>query len=296
MMDSSAPAKHILTVDVEDYFQVEAFASRIPRESWGQFPSRVVRNTRRLLDLFDRFQVSATFFVLGWVAARFPELALEISSRGHELACHSFWHRRIDSLTPLEFRADTRAARETIEQAGSVRISGYRAPTWSITSRSLWALDVLAEEGFTYDSSIFPVHHDLYGIPGANRFQYEHVCANGKKLTEIPPATLKFGGLTIPAAGGGYLRIFPLRISKAVFRQFEEKGHPVVLYIHPWEVDPDQPRLAGSLKSRFRHYTNLQNTESRLADLLAHYAFESFRDRLGVENPARRTSQSAFHT
>jgi polysaccharide deacetylase family protein (PEP-CTERM system associated) len=284
MQALSLPIRHILTVDVEDYFQVEAFAGSVSRESWDRFPSRVVENTRRLLDLFDRFDARATFFVLGWVAHRFPMLVREIHDRGHELACHSFWHRRVDSLTPQEFLSDTRDARNAIEQAASVQIYGYRAPTWSITSRSLWALDILAEEGFCYDSSIYPIHHDLYGIPGAQRYAYEYVCKNGQKLTEIPPATLKFAGMTLPAAGGGYLRIFPLRFSHLAFRQFEEQNQTLVLYLHPWEVDPDQPRLSGSLKSRFRHYTNLHRTEARLSNLLERYSFQPFRDFLEIES------------
>ncbi len=283
MKASSLPIKHVLTVDVEDYFQVEAFAGSVSRESWGQFPSRVVGNTQRLLDLFDCFQVRATFFMLGWVARQCPALVREIHDRGHELACHSFWHRRVDSLTPQEFRSDTREARNAIEQAASVQIHGYRAPTWSISGRSLWALDILSEEGFCYDSSIYPIHHDLYGIPGAPRYAYEYVCKNGKKLTEIPPATVKFAGMTLPAAGGGYLRIFPLSFSHMAFRQFEQQNRTLVLYLHPWEVDPDQPRLSGSLKSRFRHYTNLRCTEARLSNLLERYAFQSFREFLTID-------------
>jgi len=173
---------HILSVDVEDYFHVEAFAGTVSRESWDQYPCRVVENCRRLLDMFDRHAVKATFFVLGWVADRFPRIVREISNRGHELACHSFWHRRVDSLTPAQFRSDTREACDAIEQAASVRVLGYRAPTWSIRRQSLWALDVLAEEGFAYDSSIYPIRHDLYGIPGASRHSYTHACSNGQTL------------------------------------------------------------------------------------------------------------------
>lgn len=282
MTPSPSFRKHILSVDVEDYFQVEAFAGSIPRQSWDNFPSRVVENTHRLLDLFDRFEARATFFTLGWVAQHFPALVREIHERGHELACHSFWHRRVDSLDPEEFRADTRAARDAIERAASVRVCGYRAPTWSITNRSLWALDILAEEGFSYDSSIYPIHHDLYGIPGAKRFAYEYCCKNGQRLVEFPPATLKLAGLTLPAAGGGYLRLFPLAFAQAAFSQHERENQSLVVYLHPWEVDPNQPRLHGSLKSRFRHYTNLHRTEARLASLLQQYRFESFAESLGL--------------
>jgi len=271
---------HILSVDVEDYFQVEAFAGTISRENWNQYPCRVVENCHRLLEMFDRHEVKATFFVLGWVAQRFPGIVREICERGHELACHSFWHRRVDSLTPAQFRSDTREACRAIEQAASVRVLGYRAPTWSITQQSLWALDVLAEEGFEYDSSIYPIHHDLYGIPGAKRYPYLRHCKNGRSLMEFPPATVRIAGANFPAAGGGYLRIFPLAYTSWVFRQFEKIGRPLVLYIHPWEIDPHQPRLSGPLKSRFRHYTNLHRTEERLERLLQRYTFVPFRNHL----------------
>jgi|SRR5579864_71569 len=285
---SSNGPNHILTVDVEDYFHVEAFAGTVSRTTWDEYPSRVVGNCRRLLEIFDRHEVKATFFVLGWVAERFPAIVHEIHKRGHELACHSFWHRKVDSLTPAEFRSDTREACDAIENAASVRVSGYRAPTWSITRRSLWAFDVLAEEGFEYDSSIYPIHHDLYGIPGANRYPYVQLCGNGQSLLEFPPATVRIAGMNFPAAGGGYLRIFPLAYTSWVFRQFEKAGKSLVLYLHPWEIDPEQPRLAGPLKSRFRHYTNLHRTQERLEHLLQRYRFVPFRDQLGDRQiPAR---------
>jgi polysaccharide deacetylase family protein (PEP-CTERM system associated) len=284
MMKTSAIAspsiRHILSVDVEDYFQVEAFAGVVRRESWDQYPCRVADNCRRLLDLFDGYGVKATFFTLGWVAKRFPAMVREIHDRGHELACHSFWHRKVDSLTPEQCRDDTRQACDAIEQAASVRVAGYRAPTWSISRRSPWALEILREEGFEYDSSIYPIHHDLYGTPGASRYPYEHVFPDGQRLLEFPPATARLAGMTLPAAGGGYLRILPLAYTSWVFRQFERAGRPLVLYLHPWEIDPGQPRILGPLKSRFRHYTNLHRTEGRLHSLLQTYAFCAFRDHL----------------
>lgn len=277
---SSPKPDHILSVDVEDYFHVEAFAGVVSRESWDEYPCRVVENCRRLLDILDRYQAKATFFVLGWVADRFPAIVFEIRNRGHELACHSFWHRKVNSLSPAQFRADTREACDVIEQAASVRVSGYRAPTWSITTGSLWAFDILAEEGFEYDSSIYPIHHDLYGIPGAQRHAYTHVCKNGESLLEFPPATARVGGVNFPAAGGGYLRIFPLAYTHWVFRQFEKARQPLVLYLHPWEIDPEQPRIQGPLKSRFRHYTNLHRTQERLEELLQRYRFVPFREHI----------------
>ena len=277
---SSVALNHVLTVDVEDYFHVEAFAGTVSRAAWDQYPSRVVNNCLRLLDIFDRYEVKATFFTLGWVARQFPAIVREIHERGHELACHSFWHRKVDSLSPVQFRSDTREACDAIENAASVRVVGYRAPTWSISRRSLWAFDVLAEEGFEYDSSIYPIHHDLYGIPGANRHPYVQPCGNGQALLEFPPATVRFAGMNFPAAGGGYLRIFPLAYTSWVFRQFEKAGKSLVLYLHPWEIDPEQPRLSGPLKSRFRHYTNLHRTQERLEALLQRYRFVPFRDYL----------------
>ena len=196
-----APVSHIMSVDVEDYFQVEAFAAKVPKSDWDRYPLRVNDNTRRILDLFDAAGIKATFFFVGWVAEKFPGLVKETAARGHELACHSYWHRLVYSLDPEEFRNDTRRARDVIEQAGGVRVLGYRAPSWSITRQSLWALDILAEEGFTYDSSIYPIHHDIYGVPGAKKFPYEHVCKGQRILQEFPPATVKVPGATLARGG-----------------------------------------------------------------------------------------------
>lgn len=288
-MKPKLPQKHILSVDVEDYFQVEAFADRVPRDTWNDYPSRVSANCLRLLDLFERHEATATFFVMGWVARRFPALIQEIHRRGHELACHSFWHRRVYRLTPEEFRQDTLEACNAIEQAASVRVQGYRAPTWSITRDSLWALDILAEEGFRYDSSIYPIHHDLYGVPGGQRYSYTHHCANGRQLLEFPPTTARVFGTNIPAAGGGYLRLFPLTFTDWVFRQYEQSGKPLVVYLHPWEIDPDQPRMAAGLRSRFRHYVNLHRTHERLEKLLQRYSFESFSEHLAGSSAGAAT-------
>jgi len=278
------PLAHILSVDVEDYFQVEAFAGQVSRESWDNWPSRVVANTQRVLDLFDVHQAKGTFFFVGWVAARFPHLVREVLSRGHELACHSYWHRTVYSLSPEEFREDTRRGKQVIEDAAGVVVKGYRAPSWSITKQCLWALDILAEEGFTYDSSIYPIHHDLYGVPGARRFPYMHACGNGRELLEFPPATLRFLGTNFPVAGGGYLRIFPSVYSELAFRTFEKNyGQRLVVYLHPWEVDPEQPRIAGSLKSRLRHYTGLRRMETKVSTVLQRHKFTRFVDVLAEE-------------
>jgi polysaccharide deacetylase family protein (PEP-CTERM system associated) len=269
----------ILSVDVEDYFQVEAFTRDVPRSDWDQWPSRVVANTRRALDLCDRHAAKGTYFVLGWVARKFPDLVREIHARGHELACHSFWHRPVYTLTPAEFREDLTQARDAIEEAAGVRVTGYRAPSWSITAKSLWALDILAEEGFTYDSSIFPIRHDLYGIPGAQRFPYPVKTGSGAGLDEFPPTTVRIAGTNFPSAGGGYLRILPMSYTEWSIRRLEREGAPVVVvYFHPWELDPAQPRIATRWKSRIRHYTNLGSMEARLSALLSKRRFAPFRD------------------
>lgn len=214
-----------------------------------------------------------------------PRVGSETLARGHELACHSYWHRTVYSLTPQEFREDTRACVAAIEDASGVRVKGYRAPSWSITKQCLWAFDILAEQGFTYDSSIFPIRHDLYGVPGAQRFPYTQACGNGLTLQEFPPATVRLFGATLPGAGGGYLRIFPPAYTRWVFRQFERSYQQrVVVYFHPWEVDPEQPRIKDKLKSRFRHYTNLSRMHDRLDQMLRTYSFEPFRDQPDVDS------------
>jgi polysaccharide deacetylase family protein (PEP-CTERM system associated) len=285
----SGQITHILSVDVEDYFQVEAFAGSVSRESWKQWPSRVAANTQRVLDLFDEYNAKATFFFVGWVAEQFPHLVREVQSRGHELACHSYWHRTVYSLSPDEFRADTRQAKRVIEDAAGAAVRGYRAPSWSITKSCLWALDILAEEGFAYDSSIYPIHHDLYGVPGAKRFPYTHACGNGLELREFPPATLRLAGTNFPVAGGGYLRIFPSAFTEHAFRTFEKNYRErVVVYLHPWELDPDQPRIHGPLKSRLRHYTSLRRMENKLSAILSRHKFQRFSDVLGGEVPEGR--------
>ena len=279
-----SPPKHLMSVDVEDYFMVEAFASSISQDSWETRPSRVAMSTLRILDLFDRYSVKGTFFFVGWVAHKFPKLVREVHARGHELACHSYWHRTVYSQTQDEFREDTQAAVRAIEDAAGVKVFGYRAPSWSITKDCLWALDVLAEEGFTYDSSIYPIHHDLYGVPGARRFPYTHRLKDGHSLLEFPPATVQVLGQNLPCAGGGYLRIFPLAYTHWAFRKFQEDyGKRVVVYFHPWELDPDQPRIREKLKSRLRHYTNLDKMTDRLEILLQTYSFQPFRELVGVK-------------
>jgi polysaccharide deacetylase family protein (PEP-CTERM system associated) len=262
-----------LTIDVEDYFMVSAFADVVRFDEWHKYESRIEKNTRKILDLLDEYKVQATFFVLGWVAERHPELIRDIHSRGHEIACHSYNHMLIYHLTRAQFREDVYTAKSILEDITGAAISGYRAPSYSITPKTLWALDILIEEGFLYDSSIFPIHHDLYGFPGANRFPHVIKRANGT-IIEFPPSTYKLFGQNIPVAGGGYLRLFPLQITKSMIKKINTKEQqPVTVYFHPWEIDKDQPRLNGCLKSKLRHYMNLKSTFPKLKSFLKEFRF-----------------------
>lgn len=262
-----------ITVDVEDYFHASAFDRVVARASWDDYESRVVANTHRLLDLFDEQQVKGTFFVLGWVAKTFPELVREIGSRGHELASHGFHHQLVYMLTPAQFRDDIRRAKGTIEQAGGVRVRGYRAPSFSIVRASLWALDVLIEEGHTYDASIFPIHHDRYGIADAPRAAHVIQRPSGS-IVELPASTVRIGSTNYPIAGGGYFRLFPYAATKwGMTRVNQREGQPVVLYIHPWEVDPDQPRLEASRTTQLRHHVGMTGALDKLRQITSDFAF-----------------------
>jgi polysaccharide deacetylase family protein (PEP-CTERM system associated) len=264
-----------LSVDVEDYYQVEAFACSVERRQWSHFPSRVRSNTLRVLELFAKHGLRATFFVLGWIAERDGALIREIADAGHEVACHGYDHQRITVLKTDAFRADLRRAQQSIEDACGLKVSGYRAPTFSITQENLWALHVLAEEGFIYDSSIFPIRHDHYGIHDAFRFPHRRDLGRGMSIFEFPISTVRIAGINLPATGGGYLRLLPMAYTRwAMKRIHEREGQSVILYFHPWEIDPEQPRLQGTWKSRFRHYTNLDKTMSRLSELFSKGRFE----------------------
>jgi polysaccharide deacetylase family protein (PEP-CTERM system associated) len=264
-----------MSVDVEDYFQASAFDRLVSRPSWRERESRVVANTERLLECFARHQVRGTFFVLGWVAERFPQLVRDIAGQGHELASHGFHHQLIYTLTPDQFRDDVRRAKAAIEDAGGSAVRGYRAPRFSIIRSSLWALDVLIEEGHTYDASIFPIHHDRYGIPDALR--RPHVIERGAgSIVEVPGSTVRVGGGNLPIAGGGYFRLLPYAFTKwGITRVNAAEGEPVVFYIHPWEVDPDQPRLPVSRVTQWRHYSNIDDTLNRLDRLMQDFAFDT---------------------
>ena len=278
--------RNALSIDVEDYFQVTALDRQVSRGDWDGIPLRVGDSTRRLLGILDEFGVRATFFVLGWVAEREPGLVREIQSRGHEVACHGYGHELVYSIGPERFREDVRRSKGILEGITGRRVAGYRAPSYSITADSLWALDILIEEGFSYDSSIFPVHHDTYGMPDAPRFPYTHERAAGK-LREFPLTTLPIKLLhwryNLPIAGGGYLRLLPVALIRHGIEQINRSEQkPAVLYLHPWEIDPGQPRIQAGWKSRFRHYNNLDRTEGKLRYLLNSIEFTTMAQVLDV--------------
>lgn len=271
------------SVDVEDYFQVGLFEKSIPRERWGSFEPRVEQNTRKLLDLCEEHGVKGTFFCLGWVAERWPDLIRDIRDAGHELGTHGQDHRRVTTMSPEEFRQDLRRSKRTIEDVAGVEVIGYRAPNYSIVRETMWAVDVLIEEGFRYDSSIFPIHHDRYGIPDFPRFPRPVKGGSGASLQEFPISTIRFAGTNFPFVGGGYLRHFPLQFIRwGMHRLNHHERRPAIVYIHPWELDPEQPIQPVGALTRLRHYRGLEHTEGRLARLFSEYAFTSCREILGL--------------
>ncbi len=272
-----------LTIDVEDYYMVSAFAEQIKFEDWCRYESRVERNTYKILDLLNEHEVKGTFFILGWVAEKYPGLIKKIHEAGHEVACHGYNHRLIYDLTPEQFREDTKRAKSILEDTAGTEVIGYRATSYSIIPETIWALDILIEEGFLYDSSIFPIHHDRYGYPGAQRFPHVLKRDSGE-IREFPPSTLPFFGQNVPVAGGGYLRLFPLQITKAAIKRINVKENNVaVLYIHPWEIDIDQPQMNGRWLSKRRHYLNLRSTLPKLKSLLRDFAFRPLNSFLRLE-------------
>jgi len=265
--------KNALTIDLEDYFHVSAYADKVRVEAWDSYPSRVEKNTDRLLELLAEQDCLATFFVLGWVAEKKPQVVARVAAAGHEIACHSMLHRRIFDLTPQEFREDTRRAKAVIEDRTGKRVAGYRAPSFSITKKSYWALDILAEEGFQYDSSIYPVEHPSYGIADASRTPYLINTSSGPIL-EFPMPTLAIGSKRSPIGGGAYLRLLPYSYTLRSIRYLNQhEDFPVCVYIHPWELDPEQPRMGGSLSTRARHYFGLGGTETKLRRLIRDVEF-----------------------
>ena len=288
-----------LTIDVEDYFQVSAFEKTVGGHiNWGKYSSRVVDNTKRVLELLNEKETKATFFVLGWVAEKYPQLVKEISNDHHEIGCHSYYHRLVYELTPDEFREDTRRTKELLEDIIGKQVLGYRAPSYSITQKSLWALSILKNLGFEYDSSIFPIIHDRYGIPDAPRFPFKWDLTDtqprcGKPtflseggtatrlsasstLVEFPISTTRLWGRNIPSSGGGYFRLFPYWLTKYLLKKINTNEYkPFVFYLHPWEIDSEQPRFNNaSALSKFRHYNNLTKTKERLVTLLKDFKFQ----------------------
>jgi polysaccharide deacetylase family protein (PEP-CTERM system associated) len=264
---------HALSVDLEEHFQVANFAGLIERSRWDDQPSRVGSSARRLLDLFDDTASRATFFVLGWVAERQPALVREIAARGHEIACHGYGHELVYEIGPERFREDLRRARRAIEDAAGVRVEGYRAPSFSITARSLWALEILAQEGFRFDSSIFPIRHHRYGIPSFERRPAALRLPSGLAIREFPLTTLDLGPLRLPLAGGAYLRFLPAALFRWGLRRIDGAREPSVLYLHPWEIDAEQPRVNASWRVAVNHYHNLHRMAGRVRALLERYRF-----------------------
>lgn len=273
------PTEHVFTVDVEDYFQVYAFNGIVNRAAWDTYPSRVARNTDVLLDLLARHGATGTFFVLGWVADKHPDVVRRIADGGHEIASHGWWHRKITSLTPREFREDAYSSRAALEQVSGQPVVGFRAPSFSITPGHEWAFDILLETGYRYDSSLFPIARMNYGYPSTPPIPHLIHRAAGD-IMEFPLATTRLGTRKIPAAGGGYFRHFPYAIIRRAFREHDAAGIPGVFYIHPWEVDPDQPRIDAPLLTRVRHYRNIPKCLPRLERLLSEFAFTSVAGRL----------------
>ncbi|NMF87388.1 XrtA system polysaccharide deacetylase [Aromatoleum petrolei] len=260
-----------LTIDVEDYFHVSALAPHFPRTEWEQVPCRVERNVNQILQLLDDHDARATFFVLGWVAERYPELVRLIVSQGHEIASHGYEHERASAQSCDRFLADIVLAKAVLEDIGGERVAGYRAPSFSIGKANLWAHDCIAEAGYAYSSSVYPVHHDHYGMPDAPRFPYRLDCG----LLEVPVTTMRWMGRNWPAGGGGFFRLLPYAVSRwQIARVNREDAQAAIFYFHPWEIDPEQPRVnRASMKTRFRHYVNLERTEARLRCLLRDFAW-----------------------
>jgi polysaccharide deacetylase family protein (PEP-CTERM system associated) len=271
-MPSNAPIENALTIDVEDYFQVSAMAPYIRRADWDRCECRVEHNIDRILQLLAAKNTHATFFTLGWIAERYPDMVRRIVREGHELASHGYGHQRVSDLTEAEFFDDITRSKGLLEDLGGQAVWGYRAPSFSIGANNLWALDTLQRAGYRYSSSIYPVKHDHYGMPDAPRFAYE----TSGGMMEVPPTTLRMFNRNLPSSGGGYFRLMPYALSRWMLQQVNRQDEQsAIFYFHPWEIDPGQPRVAGiDLKTRFRHYVNIGRTEQRLARLLDDFQWD----------------------
>lgn len=268
-----------LSFDVEEHFQVAAFESPMRRRHWDQYESRVERNVGAILNILSSHDIKATFFVLGWIAERRPSIIRTVAAAGHEIASHGYGHELITTQTPAAFREDVRRAKGILENIVGKPVLGYRAPSFTITKETQWALAILVEEGHAYDSSIFPILHDRYGFPGALPSCHQ-IATSAGSLWEVPPSTATMLGVRIPVAGGGYFRLFPYPLLRMFLRQILSSQRPLVMYLHPWELDPSQPRMKGPLLSRFRHYLNLDKTGERLKLLLQDFEFGTIQDAL----------------
>lgn len=292
LMPTSQPLlRNAMTIDVEDYFQVSAFAPYIRREEWDRKECRVERNVDRILALLDESGTHATFFTLGWVAERYPALVRRIVDGGHELASHGYGHERASDLSPQAFHADISRAKALLEDIGGQAVQGYRAPSFSIGEGNLWAFDVLLEAGYRYSSSVYPIQHDHYGMPDSPRFAYPV----REGLLEVPVTTLRLGGRNLPSSGGGYFRLLPYAVSRWLIEQVNRRdGQSAVFYFHPWEIDAEQPRIPGiDAKTRFRHYVNIARTQARIAQLLKDFAWGRM-DEIFLGSPVRlRTGDAA---
>ena len=268
------PIRNAMTIDVEDYFHVSAFASHIAPEAWDRMPCRVERNVDAILAMLDQHKTHATYFMLGWVAERYPGLVRRIVEQGHELASHGYAHQRATEQSRQEFRQDITRAKALLEDISGVAVQGYRAPSFSIGHGNLWTLECLSETGYRYSSSIYPIHHDHYGMPGAPRFAFHP--EGGRGLLELPVTTVRLFNRNLPAGGGGYFRLLPYSVSRWCLQRVNTVDRqPCIFYFHPWEIDPAQPRFRGAgARAKFRHYLNLHRTEARLRRLLADFAWD----------------------
>jgi polysaccharide deacetylase family protein (PEP-CTERM system associated) len=270
----SVPITNAMSIDVEDYFQVSAFAGHIGRADWDRLPCRVEGNVERILSILDAGRCSATWFTLGWIAERYPAMVRRIVEAGHELASHGYDHQRVTELSPFSFREDVSRAKKLLEDISGAEVKGYRAPSFSIGSANLWALDTLREAGYRYSSSIYPIRHDHYGMPDAPRFAFRPHGNDG--VLELPLTTFRFLDRNLPSGGGGYFRLLPYSVSRWCMRRVNAADRqPCIFYFHPWEIDPDQPRQRGiGLKTRFRHYVNLGSMEARVRQLVRDFRWD----------------------
>jgi polysaccharide deacetylase family protein (PEP-CTERM system associated) len=283
---------NILSVDVEEWFHPEALRHLFPQEVWDKQPPRVERNINFLLELFERHQVKATFFTLGWIGRKYPQLVRKIAEAGHEVASHSTLHRMITQLTPEEFRRDLSESIAVLEDATGEPVIGFRAPTFSVVKDTLWAREIMLENSLRYDSSVYPIWHDRYGIADAPRYPYVALEKDGRQLLEFPMPTLRMGNKNFPFGGGGYLRIFPLIFTRYAIKSFNKENYPAIIYMHPWEFDSKQPRIKLNTLQQWRHYYNIKNNGKKLSALLNNFNWRSFKQVINSKDLAELLKKS----